>query len=177
MSDDLMKYVRKEDAVGFRSAVHDLLNSKVFDALELKKVEAATEYLDQDDLDERVRGSVKKTRRDAVDKEDGANTGEDGPRAEPSTGGKDRIGKGDTINQAGVPYGDEKSSRQKKKPLARPARYGRRDARRDSAGKDVEAERVSSGVTKADVPELKRKLRQRRMKQNKNPDKGSVWNK
>jgi hypothetical protein len=52
MSDDLMKYVRREDAVGFRSAVHDSLNSKVFDALELKKVEAATEYLDQDDLDE-----------------------------------------------------------------------------------------------------------------------------
>jgi hypothetical protein len=52
MSDDLMKYVRKEDPVGFRSAVHDSLKSKVFDALELKKVETAAEYLDQYDGEE-----------------------------------------------------------------------------------------------------------------------------
>ena len=56
MSDDLMKHIRREDPVGFRSAVHDVLNSKVFDALELKKVEAATEYLDQEEQEEVVEG-------------------------------------------------------------------------------------------------------------------------
>ena len=56
MSDDLMKHIIREDPVGFRSAVHDVLNSKVFDALELKKVEAATEYLDQEEQEEVVEG-------------------------------------------------------------------------------------------------------------------------
>ena len=189
---DAITHAIQDNPSELKNSIYSALDAKVSDALELKKISTASEYFnmpeeeyeeeemaEQDvDLDERVRALDKAKRRETVDYLRPQEPTSDGRRrlAAPSTGGKDRIGKGGTINQAGRPQGDEKGSRQKKKPLARPARYGRRDDRRDSAGKDVGAERVSSGVTKADVPELKRNLRKKRMQQNKNPDKGSVWN-
>ena len=47
-SKEAVKFARREDPVGFKNEIHSSLSNKIVDALELKKMEIASHYLDDD---------------------------------------------------------------------------------------------------------------------------------